>query len=85
MTHSTDAFAVQRSVRGPWRRYVDRLAEHHPALHAYCWRLTGNVWDGEHLVQDTIVRVFSQFGKADARLESPKAYLIRTAAENVVR
>jgi RNA polymerase sigma-70 factor (ECF subfamily) len=38
------------------------------------------VWDGEDLVQDTLVRVFSLLGKTDARLENPKAYLIRTAA-----
>src|SRR6516162_1402757 len=74
------AFNVQRSVRGPWRRYIDGIAQHRPALHAYCRRLTGNVWDGEDLVQDTLVRVFSLLGKTDARLENPKAYLIRTAA-----
>jgi RNA polymerase sigma-70 factor (ECF subfamily) len=79
MNRFTNAFGVQRSVRRPWRRYIDRLAEHRPALHAYCRRLTGNVWDGEDLVQDTLVRVFSLLGKTDARLENPKAYLIRTA------
>ena len=71
---------MQSSVRGPWRRYVDGLAEHRPALHAYCRHLTGNVWDGEDLVQDTLVRVFSLLGKTDVQLENPKAYLIRTAA-----
>ena len=71
---------MQSSVRGPWRRYVDRLAEYRPALHAYCRRLTGNVWDGEDLVQDTLVRVFSLLGKTDTQLDNPKAYLIRTAA-----
>lgn len=80
MTQSANPFAVQRSLRGPWRRYIDRLAEHRPALHAYCCRLTGNLWDGEDLVQDTLVRVFSLLGKTDARLENPRAYLIRTAA-----
>src|SRR5262245_12299875 len=73
-------FSVQRSVRGPWRRYLDQLTEYRPALHAYCCRLTGNVWDGEDLVQDTLVRVFSLLGKTDATLENPKAYLIRTAS-----
>ncbi|HET6899102.1 MAG TPA: RNA polymerase sigma factor, partial [Vicinamibacteria bacterium] len=59
---------------------MDRIAEHRAALHAYCRRLTGNVWDGEDLVQDTLVRVFGQLGKSDVRVENPKAYLIRTAA-----
>jgi RNA polymerase sigma-70 factor, ECF subfamily len=80
MTQLSNPFGVQRSVRGPWRRYVDQFAEHRPALHAYCRRLTGNVWDGEDLVQDTLVRVFSLLGKTDAQLENPKSYLIRTAA-----
>jgi RNA polymerase sigma-70 factor, ECF subfamily len=38
------------------------------------------VWDGEDLAQDTLVRVFSLLGKSDVKLENPKAYLIRTAA-----
>jgi RNA polymerase sigma-70 factor (ECF subfamily) len=79
MTRIANPFGVQRSVRGPWRRYIDRLADHRPALHAYCRRLTGNVWDGEDLVQDTLVRVFSQLGKTDVALDHPRAYLIRTA------
>ena len=80
MTQGANPFQVQRSVRRPWRRYVDKLTEHRPALHAYCRRLTGNVWDGEDLVQDTLVRVFSLLGKTDTQLENPKGYLIRTAA-----
>ena len=33
-----------------------------------------------NIVQDTLVRVFSLLGKTDTRLENPRAYLIRTAA-----
>lgn len=73
-------FAVQRSVRGPWRRYLDSLVEHRPTLHAYCRRLTGNVWDGEDLMQDTLVRVFALLGKIDAKIENPRAYLLKTAS-----
>src|SRR5262245_38050214 len=80
MARAVNHFSMQRSVRRPWRRYVDQLTEHRAALHAYCCRLTGNVWDGEDLVQDTLMRVFSLLGKSDARLEHPRAYLIRTAA-----
>src|SRR5262245_35026544 len=76
----TNRFSMQRAVRRPWRLFVDRLAVHRPALHAYCCRLTGNVWDGEDLVQDTLIRVFSLLGKTDTSLENPKAYLIRTAS-----
>jgi len=80
MSRSTDRFGMQRSLRRPWRRYVDELIAHRPALHAYCCRLTGNVWDGEDLVQDTLMRVFSLLGRTDTALENPKAYLIRAAA-----
>ena len=72
-------FANQAAVRGPWRNYLDSLAQYRPDLHRYCRRLTGNVWDGEDLMQDTLVRVFSMLGKIDANLENPRAYLIRTA------
>jgi RNA polymerase sigma factor (sigma-70 family) len=72
-------FAVQPQVREPWRRYLDSLAPLRPSLHRYCSRLTGNVWDGEDLAQDTLVRVFSLLGKIDADLENPRGYLIRTA------
>jgi RNA polymerase sigma-70 factor (ECF subfamily) len=77
----TDAkrFANQDAVRGPWRNYLDSLARYRSDLHRYCRRLTGNVWDGEDLMQDTLVRVFSMLGKIDANLENPRAYLIRTA------
>src|SRR5262245_29272689 len=79
MSRFDGRFSSQWRVRRPWRRYVDQLTVHRPALHAYCCRLAGNVWDGEDLVQDTLARVFSQLGKSDVRLEHPKAYLIRTA------
>ena len=72
-------FSVQAQVRAPWRSYPDSLAPLRPSLHRYCSRLTGNVWDGEDLAQDTLMRVFSLLGKIDADLENPRAYLIRTA------
>jgi RNA polymerase sigma-70 factor (ECF subfamily) len=74
-----DAFAGQGDVRRPWRRFLDALAADRPAIHRYCVRLTGNVWDGEDLMQDALARVFSLMGKIDADLENPRAYLIRTA------
>ncbi len=79
MSDSNDPFAVQGDVRQPWRRYLDSLVPLRPSLHRYCCRLTGNVWDGEDLVQDTLVRVFSLLGKVTDNLENPRAYLIRTA------
>jgi RNA polymerase sigma-70 factor (ECF subfamily) len=74
-----DALSVQRDVRRPWRDYLDALAPLRPDLHRYCCRLTGNVWDAEDLVQDTLLRVFGLLGKIDADLQNPRSYLLRTA------
>jgi RNA polymerase sigma-70 factor (ECF subfamily) len=79
MAKRLSPFHVQDRVRGPWRAYLDALEPLRPELHRYCCRLTGNVWDGEDLVQDTLLRVFGFMGKIDADLTSPRAYFIRTA------
>lgn len=79
MSEPNRAFKAQRRIRGPWRRYLDALSPLRGDLHRYCCRLTGNVWDGEDLVQDTLIRVFSLLGKTDVSLQNPRAYLIRTA------
>ena len=82
MSESESPFAVQAEVRAPWRRYLDQLAPLRPELHRYCVRLTGSVWEGEDLVQEALLRVFSLLGKLDAdvaKLEQPRAYLVRTA------
>jgi RNA polymerase sigma-70 factor, ECF subfamily len=79
MTDPNSAFSVQRDVRAPWRKYLDALEPLRPDLHRYCCQLTGNIWDGEDLLQDSLMRVFSLLGKIDADLDNPRAYLIRTA------
>lgn len=79
MKNSSDAFEVQGQVRGPWRQYLDAFSPIRPDLHRYCCKLTGNVWDGEDLLQDALLKVFSLLGKIDADLENPRAYVIRTA------
>lgn len=76
---SASPFSVQAGVRRPWRDFLDELVPLRPDLHRYCHRLTGNLWDGEDLVQDTLLRVFALLGKVDANLENPRAYLLRTA------
>jgi RNA polymerase sigma-70 factor (ECF subfamily) len=73
---------LRQELRAAWHRYVDLLAPVRPALHGYCRRLTGNVWDAEDLVQDTLVRAFSQWGVAYGEVRNPRAYLLR-AATNV--
>lgn len=62
-----------------WHRYVDLLVPLRPALHGYCRRLTGNVWDAEDLVQDTLLRAFGHWGVTYPAIRDPRAYLLRTA------
>lgn len=71
--------ALTNDVRAVWRDFVDGTASVRPALHAYCRRLTGTIWDAEDLVQDTILRAFGQWGVTYPAISDPKSYLFRTA------
>ena len=71
--------AMQDDVRGAWHRYLDLTAPLRPALHGYCRRLTGDLWDAEDLVQDTLLRGFGFLGHVHHGIENPRAYLLRTA------
>jgi len=66
-------------LRAAWHRYVDLTTPLRPVLHAYCRRLTGNLWDAEDLVQDTLLRGFGTLGHVHHAIASPRAYLLRTA------
>ncbi len=70
---------LRDELRTAWHRYVDMLAPLRPALHGYCRRLTGNLWDAEDLVQDTLLRTFGHLGFINHDIRNPRAYLLRTA------
>lgn len=70
---------MRDGVREVWHRYLDVLNPVRPALYAYCRRLTGNVWDAEDLVQDTLLRGFGFLGRIHQEIRNPRAYLLRTA------
>jgi RNA polymerase sigma-70 factor, ECF subfamily len=71
--------ALRDELRAAWHRYIDLTAPLRPALHGYCRRLAGNVWDAEDLVQDTLLRAFGHLGFIHHEIRSPRAYLLRTA------
>jgi RNA polymerase sigma-70 factor (ECF subfamily) len=71
--------ALHDDLRSAWQRFVDELAPLRPALHAYCRRLTGNVWDAEDLVQEALLRAFGQWGVTEPVIRNPRAYLLRIA------
>jgi RNA polymerase sigma-70 factor, ECF subfamily len=70
---------LRDDLRAAWHRYIDVVAPLRPVLHGYCRRLTGDVWDAEDLVQDTLLRAFGTLGSIFTRIENPRAYLLRTA------
>jgi RNA polymerase sigma-70 factor, ECF subfamily len=70
---------LRDDLRSAWHRYLDMLAPLRPALHGYCRRLSGNLWDAEDLVQDTLLRAFGQWGVTAPEIRNPRAYLLRTA------
>jgi RNA polymerase sigma-70 factor (ECF subfamily) len=79
----TDELA--RALRSAWFRYLDEIEALRPGLHGYCLRLTGNVWDAEDLVQDSLLRGFGAIGRGDlhgdaSRVANPRAYLLRIAS-----
>jgi RNA polymerase sigma-70 factor (ECF subfamily) len=75
----TEMDTLHDDLRSAWQRFVDELAPLRPALHAYCRRLTGNVWDAEDLVQDALLRAFGQWGVTEPAIRNPRAYLLRIA------
>ena len=61
------------------REFLVSMEPHRPQLFAYCRRLTGNVWDAEDLVQDTLARAFARAAEEHNPIRNPLAWLIRVA------
>jgi RNA polymerase sigma-70 factor (ECF subfamily) len=60
------------------QRFLELVAEVRPELHRYCARMTGSVFDGEDVVQDTLAKAWY----ALAEMESPpplRPWLFRIA------
>ena len=71
----TDLLATMTEAR---QRFMDLVAEVRPELHRYCARMTGSVFDGEDVVQDTLAKAF--FGLAQMSSPPPlRPWLFRIA------
>ncbi len=66
-------------LRASWHRYLDQVQPLRPQLHAYCRRLTRDLWDAEDLVQESLLKAFGMLGRIDNPIRSPRAYLLRIA------
>ncbi|HSJ96848.1 MAG TPA: RNA polymerase sigma factor [Myxococcota bacterium] len=71
--------ALRDELAAAWHRYLDHVQPIRPGLHVYCRRLTGNLWDAEDLVQETLLRGFGTLGRIRDPIRNPRAYLLRAA------
>jgi len=82
----TDALEVPelRAARAARREFLDRLEPLRSDLYAYCRRLTGNAFDAEDLVQESLARAFTQAAQAHSAIVNPRAWLFRVATNAYV-
>src|SRR5258708_29034855 len=59
------------AMRQLWFDYLDTIEPIRPQLHRFCVKLTGSVWDGEDLLQDTLLRGFGSIAR-DPVTQSPE-------------
>lgn len=58
--------------------FEDRLAELRPRLHRYCARMTGSTFDGEDVLQDTLVKALNARAEGE-RVDNLEGWLFRIA------
>lgn len=59
--------------------FPDWVDAHQMALRSYCRNLTGSVWEGDDLVQDTWLKVWSSLRNHGDRKRFTRAYLYKAA------
>jgi len=73
-----------RAARQARREFLDRLEPLRSDLYVYCRRLTGNAFDAEDLVQESLARAFTQAAQAHSPIANPRAWLFRVATNAYV-
>ena len=71
---------LRRGLISSWHQFLEALDPIRPDLYRYCRRLTGNIWDAEDLVQETLLRAFSHLSQVLYSIENPRAYILRVAS-----
>ena len=71
---------VRNDARTSWYRYLELIMPFRPDLHRYCRSLTGDLWDAEDLLQDTLMRGFATLGATNHTIDNPRGYLVRIAS-----
>jgi RNA polymerase sigma-70 factor (ECF subfamily) len=52
-------------MRRGWVHFLTDIESERPQLFRYCRKLTGNIWDAEDLVQDTMLKAFGSIALLD--------------------
>lgn len=60
------------------RRFMELVVDVRPELHRYCARMTGSVFDGEDVVQDTLAKAYYALAEMDS-LPQLRPWLFRIA------
>ncbi len=76
--------SMRDETRAAWHRYIDVLVPFRPDLFRYCQSLTGDLWDAQDLVQDTLVKGFGTLGSVYHTIDNPRAWLLRIATNQWV-
>lgn len=67
------------SARDLRRKFDEQITHHREGLWRYCLKLTGNPWDAEDLVQDTLLKAFGRLSFYWQPIDL-RAYLFRIAS-----
>jgi RNA polymerase sigma-70 factor (ECF subfamily) len=70
---------MRDGLRASWHRFLDQVQPLRPQLHAYCRRLTRDLWDAEDLAQESLLKAFGMLGRIHSPVRSPRSYLLRVA------
>ena len=71
---------TRRAASQAWFDYLEFLDPFRPDLFRYCRRLTGDPWEAEDLVQDTVEQGFAKLASVHHQIQHPRAYILRIAS-----
>jgi RNA polymerase sigma-70 factor (ECF subfamily) len=74
----TDHDAALAELSAARRQFLALVEDVRPELHRYCARMTGSVFDGEDIVQDTLARAYYELS-ALKQLPALRSWLFRIA------
>lgn len=83
MMNAGDVLSIERSdckeKRKQRNAFYQSVAACRPALFKYCRRLTGNPWEAEDLVQETLMMAYGRLADKHAGIQNLQSYLFKSA------